>query len=154
MAIKLSDSEIRFFTLLLRLIELTPSKRMSEAQIIDLGEKSDWLTHDERASVQSRSDSRFANQIHNVVSHRDSKRNPIRGSLIKWDHHTSVFAMTQKGSKFLDDVAAKLGSSTPGDYSVIDDWLRQWANSQKNQTVKLPLGLQKSFSRDCLISAT
>jgi hypothetical protein len=130
MAIKLSDSEIRFFTLLLRLIDLAPAKRMSEAQIIYLGEKSDWLTHVERASVRSRSDSRFANQIHNVVSHRDSKRNPIHGGLIEWEHHTSVFALTEKGRKFLDDVAAKLGSSKPDDYSAIDDWLRQWANSQ------------------------
>lgn len=133
MTIKLTVAEIRFLTLLLRLVDLAPSKRMSEALLIALGEKSNWLTNEERARVKSRNDSRFANRIHNVVSHRDSKGNPIRHRLIEWECFGSAFRITDKGQKFLDDVGSKLGSTSRSD---IDGWLAEWAATQKDRAAK------------------
>jgi hypothetical protein len=133
MAIKLSLIEIRNLTLLLRLIDLAPSKRMSEAQIIQLGENSDRLTCYERQSVPSRTDSRFANWVHNVVCHRDLARNPIRQKLINWDPQASSFALTDKGQKFLDDMSTTLDAAASKIRMEVDHWLTQYARGGNNK---------------------
>lgn len=116
---QLTLDEIRFNAILLTLICRASTNSMSEAQIIALGEKTGWLTHQELCSVQSRVDSRFANMIHRVAYHRDSKRNPINLGLIRWDPTASEFTATEKGIAFLGKVEKMLSSQT------VDAWLRQ-----------------------------
>jgi hypothetical protein len=132
--VKLELSQIRFFSLVLRIVANAPSGKMRVNQIIELGLKSKWLTHFERENVTSRTDSRFANHIHNIVSHRESKKNPINANLIIWHNQTEEFEMSQNGWKFLNDVNAKLFAahnpvSVPTgakNFEALDVWLRQY----------------------------
>jgi hypothetical protein len=100
---------------------------MSECQIIELGEKSGWLTQEELCSVPSREDSRFANMIHRVVYHRDSKTNPIRRRFIEWNPATSEFTVTEKGFAFLKTAQNSLENQPDGTSQTIEDWLVQFA---------------------------
>jgi hypothetical protein len=96
---------------------------MSEAEIIELAQWSSWLTQMERANVPSRLDSRFANKLHNVVSHRDSNKNPIRRGLIEWNPNSTSFLLKEKGMEFLRSVAKKLSAGKSDELTMIDRWL-------------------------------
>lgn len=129
----LSPLEIRRIAIVLRILQNSPQQKLPESEIIRIAENSGWLFPIEKASVESRSDSQFANQVHNLVSHRDSRRNPIREGLVVWHTYTSEFALTSKGRKFLADMIRKLiGESIEKadeivikQIQVIDDWLAQ-----------------------------
>jgi hypothetical protein len=134
--IQLELSQIRFFSLVLRIITNSPSGKMSENSIIELGLKSNWLKNRERESVPSRTDSRFANSIHNIVSHRGFRKSLINCKFIIWHNQTEEFEITAKGWKFLNDVEAiiiaakKIAAAPPNgfkNFEVIDSWLRQCA---------------------------
>lgn len=127
MKIKLSLSEIRFNSIILMLLARAPKNALLESEVIELAERSKWLSADMRASVPSRSDSRIANKVHNQVSHRTSRGNLIQLGLIGWCHHLSSFTLQEKGRQFLSDVAAKLGATSSSDLSVVDDWLTRTA---------------------------
>ena len=108
---------------------------MRENQIIELGLKSKWLNHFERKNVLSRTDSRFANQIHNIVSQRELRKNLINTKLIIWYKRTEEFEITLKGLQFLSDVNAKIFAAKNAGYfttesknfEAIDNWLQEYA---------------------------
>jgi len=124
---KLSKETIRFIAMLLLPLARTPSGSLREEQLIDELERSKWLKSSERLSVASRTDSRIANYVHNVVSHRGSRTNPIRLGLIEWHSSFSEFTITGKGRDFLDRVARKLGARESGELECINRWLTDFA---------------------------
>ncbi|WP_295631289.1 hypothetical protein [Novosphingobium sp.] len=125
MAIKLLLSEIEFLCALMLPLSRARFGRMSEAEIIEAIERSKWLGHESLLSVASRSDSRVANRVHRVVSHRESRKNPIRRGLIEWHPETVSFSITSKGLQFLEKVTKNLGSEQPDDFTVIGHWLKE-----------------------------
>jgi hypothetical protein len=123
MAIHFSLEEIRWLAIVLLPLSRAPNRKMNEADLIALVERSNWVTRAERSSVPSRNDTRIANRIHNWVSHRDSAKNPIRLRLIEWDRYSSHFALTERGADFLGKLVQKLGGCEETDFGSVDNWL-------------------------------
>jgi hypothetical protein len=130
MTVRITENYIRLITMTLRTLELAATKQMCESEIIRQLERSEWTTPHERGSVTSRTDSRIANRIHNIVSHRHgSKNNAILIGLIDWTSNGSIFAITAKGIATLNRITLKLGATSEMDRSVVDMWLREQAKS-------------------------
>ena len=130
MTFKPSVSTIRFFCMIFLPLSSRTQQSMSEAELIEWARRSTWLTREEIASVPSRSDSRFANSIHNVVSRRHSQANPIHKGFIRWDDATAAFTLTEKGAQFLQAVEAKLGGDGSTNFAAIRQWLVDWARKK------------------------
>ena len=126
---KPSKETIRFYAMLLLTLSRAPSGSLREAQLIDELERSKWSKPLERLSVASRTDSRIANAVHNVVSHRDSRWNPIRRGQLKWDPFFSAFTITPEGSDFLIQVGRALGAQDGSELERVDRWLTDFARS-------------------------
>lgn len=124
MAIKLTLSEIAFNCAILLPLYREPSGYLEGSELISIIQRSKWLSPNLLASVRSRSDSRIANRIHNIVSHRNSPKNLIRTHLIAWHAETSGFSILEKGKNFLANVDQKLGSDGTTDFSYIAAWLK------------------------------
>lgn len=125
MAQQLSNDEIRFFCIILFPLARSDGNSLREAEIIDFAERSRWLSQYERGHVRSRADSRFANRVHNVVSHRDSPRNPIRMGLVVWNQFDASFSLTPIARKFLHSVGVNLGAKEENLFDAISSWLTQ-----------------------------
>ena len=123
MSLKLPVSTIRFFCMIFLPLSSRTQSSMREAELIEWARRSKWLTQEEIASVASRADSRFANRVHNVVSHRDSRMNPIRLRLIERDSVSVAFHLTEKGARFLLAVDEKLGGNGSGQFAAVKQWL-------------------------------
>ena len=131
----LSVSQARFITLILSLIATrTRDGVVNERELIEWGLESPWLTHRERLSVPSRTDTRFANLTHDIVSHRNSESNAIRLGLLNWSECTTQFEITKRGWDFLEKVSVRLdtrkaveGIKQCINFQVIDKWLRTQA---------------------------
>lgn len=129
MAIKLSECEIEFYCAILLPLHRATDGYLPSLELIGIIERSKWLSAELRTSVASRQDTRIANRIHNVVSHRDSRKNPICRGLIEWDPETSGFSILEKGSDFLTKVAVRLGANLATDFAIIDEWLKSRGRS-------------------------
>ena len=130
MTFKPPVSTIRFFCMIFLPLSSRTQQSMSEAELIEWARRSNWLTRDEVTSVPSRSDSRFANRVHNVVSHRDSRMNPIRTGYIGWDPNSAAFNLTDKGRQFLNAVDQKLRGDGSRNFAAIRRWLADWARTR------------------------
>jgi hypothetical protein len=122
MVSKTTQNRHSFNLLLLTLISRSPIREMRLDDIIHAGLESDWLTQSERDSVPSRTDSRFANKVHNVVSHRGGSNCIIRGGFCDWieyDDSQSAFTVTDKGKKWLAKGYEKLGLANPTDRQAL-----------------------------------
>lgn len=126
MTFKPTVSTIRFFCMIFLPLSSRTHNSLSEAELIEWARRSRWLTQDEIASVPSRTDSRFANSVHNVVSHRDSRLNPIRSGYVAWDQSSAALTLTSKGMRFLQAVEAKLGGDGNGNFAAVRQWLAEW----------------------------
>ena len=134
MTFKPPVSTIRFFCMIfLPLSSSRTQQSMSEAELIEWARRSNWLTRDEITSVPSRSDSRFANRVHNVVS---SRMNPICTGYIGWDTNSAAFNLTDKGTQFLKAVDEKLGGDGSGNFAAIRRWLADWARKRAAHRAK------------------
>jgi hypothetical protein len=128
MVSKTTLSRDSFNFLLLTLISRSPVREMRLDDIIYAGLDSDWLTQSERDSVPSRTDSQFANKVHNVVSHRGGKTCIIRRGVIDWrecDDDQSAFAITAKGEQWLAKGREKLGLADSTDRQALSTLMRQ-----------------------------
>ena len=131
MTFKPSVSTIRFFCMMFLPLSSRTQQLMSEAELIEWAQRSNWLTRDEIDSVPSRSDSRYANRVHNVVSHRDSRMNPILLGYIGWDQTSAAFTLNEQGMRFLQAVDVKLGGDGSGNFAAIRRWLADWASKKR-----------------------
>ncbi len=134
MAYGLTESEFSLRFLVLTLIERSPKRELSTKQIIEIAERSDWITQFERTSVESRIDSRMANKINNITCHRPSPKNMLRCKLIvriTMAHGNSGFALTDKGKKWLADAREKLGIAESADHQAVNDLLSRLRNLRK-----------------------
>jgi hypothetical protein len=124
MAMRPSLSEIEFNCAVLLSLYRSASGTMTETELIGVLERSKWLDPNLQMSVASRSDTRIANRVHNIVSHRDSKKNMIRNSLVQWHQEWSAFSILPKGKDFLTQVTIKLGVEVTEDFLGIESWLK------------------------------
>jgi hypothetical protein len=133
-AAKLSNSEFSLRFLVLTLIERSSNSELSTKQIIEIAERSDWITQFERSSVDSRQDSRFANKINNITSHSGSPTNILRLHLvlrITMPDGSPGFALTDYGKDWLAKYREKLGMAESANRQAIDDLLRRLRDLRK-----------------------
>jgi hypothetical protein len=125
-AAKLSRSEFSLRFLVFTLIERSPELELSTKQIIELAERSDWITQFERTSVDSRPDSRIANKINNITSHSDSPTNMLQRRLvvrIAMADGSPGFALTGDGKDWLNKCRDKLGKADSADHQAVNELL-------------------------------
>lgn len=133
MAIKLTLSDIRFKAIVLVLLARTPSQILAESDIIALAERSGFLSADMKASVRSRSDSRFANKLHNEISHRTSRNKLIHTRHVGWIADGASLVLLDKGRKLLADIATRTNRGGIDDVEKVTLWLRALTANEKGR---------------------
>lgn len=133
---QLKLSEIRFWALVLVLLARTQSGKMSESTLISEAERTKFLTSWERERVPSRNDSRFANRIHRIIYHRESRKNFLRRGYLEWDSHEHTLQITERGHRFLEQIWTQLvgnpsdaqasGNINVAQRLIIEEWLGRY----------------------------
>ena len=134
MTAKLSNSEFSLRFLVFTLIERSPKSELGTKQIIELAERSDWITQFERTSVDSRPDSRIANKINNITSHSGSPANMLQRRLvvrITMSDGSPGFALTDGGKDWLAKYRDKLGIADSANHQAVNELLRRLRDLRK-----------------------
>lgn len=134
MRAKLTPSEFSLRFLVLTVLERSPNHKREIRQIIDLLERSEWISPSERPSVESRDDSRIANRINNIFCHRDSSTSMIRRGLInrvEMAGRAKGYALTENGRKWLATWREKFGIDDSTDHAAVNGLLRRLSGMRK-----------------------
>jgi hypothetical protein len=126
MTLKLKNKDFSFRFLVLTIIERSSNSVSSTSQIIETAWRSDWVTSDERGSVESRKDSRIANSVNNITSHRSSPKNMLRRQLVvrtEMADGTPGLAITAKDKEWLANACEKLGIADHRDHGAVNEML-------------------------------
>ena len=134
MAAMLSNNAFSLRFLVLTVIERSSESALGTKQIIEIIVNRDWVTQFERTSVNSRADSRIANKINNITSHRPSASNMLRRRYverIRMADGNPGFALTDHGKVWLVTYREKLGIAQHGDHKAENELLKRMRDLRK-----------------------
>jgi hypothetical protein len=110
----INSTQTKFFLelVVLTILRKSPSRKLTNSQIIEQGERSPLVPRCKKASVPSRFDSKFANFVNNIVCHRTSPNNLIRRGRVIWHPALRSLELTESGETYLMS-KAKIAATDP-----------------------------------------